>query len=276
MKQEDKLLALAREQLGTTESPPGSNNVKYNTAYYGGPVHGSGYPWCCVFIWWLFRECGLSDLFCGGQKTAYCPFVVQYARDNGKWRTDGYRPGDLLLYDWDDDGVADHIGICETDTDEGGHLWAIEGNCGDAVQRARRWTGSILGAYRPAYDEAPAEDAKEVPTTAPETYTVQAGDMLGLIALKYGTTIRELARINGLSNPDLIYPGQMLQLRETQPAPPEGSKVDTDADRIEELARAVIRGEYGNGLARRIRLGKDYTAVQKKVNEILTGNGGAK
>lgn len=270
MKQEDKLLALAREQLGTTESPPGSNNVKYNTAYYGGEVRGSGYPWCCAFIWWLFRECGLSELFCGGQKTAYCPFVVQYARDNGKWRTDGYRPGDLLLYDWDDDGVADHIGICETDTDEGGHLWAIEGNCGDAVQRARRWTGSILGAYRPEYGEdedGPSETP--APTDEPETYTVQPGDMLGLIALRYGTSIRELARINGLSNPDLIYPGQVLKIRESgTPAPTDGNGT---AEEIRAKARAVIRGEYGNGLVRRIRLGKDYDAVQAEVNRLLRG-----
>ncbi|MBR4579404.1 MAG: LysM peptidoglycan-binding domain-containing protein [Oscillospiraceae bacterium] len=214
MKQADKLLALAREQLGTTESPPGSNNVKYNTAYYGGEVRGRNYPWCCAFIWWLFRECGLSELFCGGQKTAYCPFVVQYARDNGKWRTEGYRPGDLLLYDWDDDGVADHIGICETDTDEGGHLWAIEGNCGDSVQRARRWTGSILGAYRPAYDEAPGAEASEDPA-APETYTVRKGDMLGRIAARHGTTVEELVRLNNIKNPNRIYPGQVLRLRES-------------------------------------------------------------
>lgn len=41
---------------------------------------------------------------------------------------------------------------------------------------------------------------------------------------------------------------------------------------VDELAREVIRGEWGNGYDRRVRLtqaGYDYDAVQKRVNEIL-------
>ena len=41
---------------------------------------------------------------------------------------------------------------------------------------------------------------------------------------------------------------------------------------IEELARAVIRGEYGNGQERKDRLGNLYNEVQARVNEILLGN----
>lgn len=57
----------------------------------------------------------------------------------------------------------------------------------------------------------------------PETYTVQPGDMLGLIAARFGTTIDELARINGIKNVNLIFPGQVLKLYEpseqSEPAP---------------------------------------------------------
>lgn len=35
------------------------------------------------------------------------------------------------------------------------------------------------------------------------------------------------------------------------------------------LAQAVIRGDYGNGEERRLRLGSLYDAVQARVNEIL-------
>lgn len=56
---------------------------------------------------------------------------------------------------------------------------------------------------------------------------------------------------------------------EEEPTPqPEPTKKSVD-----ELAREVIRGEWGNGSDRRIRLtqaGYDYDAVQKRVNEILT------
>lgn len=36
-----KLLKLARQELGEREYPPNSNNIKYNTAYYGKEVSGS-------------------------------------------------------------------------------------------------------------------------------------------------------------------------------------------------------------------------------------------
>lgn len=41
---------------------------------------------------------------------------------------------------------------------------------------------------------------------------------------------------------------------------------------IEELAKAVIRGEYGNGEERKQKLGNLYNEVQKRVNEILGNN----
>lgn len=43
------------------------------------------------------------------------------------------------------------------------------------------------------------------------TYTVQSGDNLSAIASKLGTTYQALAQRNGLSNPNLIYPGQLLE-----------------------------------------------------------------
>ncbi|EGO2516228.1 TPA: LysM peptidoglycan-binding domain-containing protein, partial [Enterococcus faecalis] len=41
-------------------------------------------------------------------------------------------------------------------------------------------------------------------------YTVQYGDNLSSIAAKLGTTYQALAALNGLANPNLIYPGQTL------------------------------------------------------------------
>lgn len=41
-------------------------------------------------------------------------------------------------------------------------------------------------------------------------YTVRYGDTLSEIASKYGTTYQHLAQINNISNPNLIYPGQVL------------------------------------------------------------------
>lgn len=41
-------------------------------------------------------------------------------------------------------------------------------------------------------------------------YTVQQGDNLSRIAARFGTTYTYLARVNGLSNPRVIIPGQRL------------------------------------------------------------------
>lgn len=44
-------------------------------------------------------------------------------------------------------------------------------------------------------------------------YTVQSGDTLSGIAGKYGTTYQKIAQLNGLANPNLIYPGQKLRVK---------------------------------------------------------------
>ena len=44
------------------------------------------------------------------------------------------------------------------------------------------------------------------------TYTVKSGDTLSGIAARYGTTYQAIAAKNGLSNPNLIYPGQVLHI----------------------------------------------------------------
>lgn len=45
---------------------------------------------------------------------------------------------------------------------------------------------------------------------ARKTYTVKSGDTLSGIAAAYGTSWQHLADINGIANPNLIYPGQVL------------------------------------------------------------------
>lgn len=45
-----------------------------------------------------------------------------------------------------------------------------------------------------------------------ETYTVHAGDTLSQIAVTYGVSVSRLAELNGISNPDLIYPGEVIRI----------------------------------------------------------------
>ena len=60
MNQVQQILKKADSFLGVKESPAGSNKVLFNTKYYGKVVSGPKYPWCMVFIWYLFYICALS------------------------------------------------------------------------------------------------------------------------------------------------------------------------------------------------------------------------
>ena len=91
----EKILEIARSQIGARESPANSDNVKYNTAYYGREVSGK-YPWCAVFVWWVFREAGAPELYYGGGETAYCPTLMSFHK---KQAVTDYRPGDIVFFD---------------------------------------------------------------------------------------------------------------------------------------------------------------------------------
>lgn len=152
-----KILAMAISFLGMHESPANSNNVQFNTEYYGGPVSGAAYPWCCAFVWGVFQKCGAAELFCGGQKTAWCPFVESYAKAHNQWVTKDFIPGDCMLFNFQGGTLAGHIGIVEKKNADGSYT-CIEGNTsvtsddnGGEVMRRVRYAKNILGAFRPAY-----------------------------------------------------------------------------------------------------------------------------
>ncbi len=61
-------------------------------------------------------------------------------------------------------------------------------------------------------DFNPVNGAQAHGAAPAEAYTVRSGDNLTKIAKKYGTTWQELAKLNNISNPNLIYPGQKLKI----------------------------------------------------------------
>lgn len=164
MKTADKVLEIARSQIGITEYPPNSNNVKYNTAYYGQPVYdglwGCEFPWCVVFLWWCFRAAEMSDLFYDGYRTAGCGTLSDFYIKNGQFVTYGYKKGDIVFFSFKKD--FQHVGIIE-EVNADGTYTCIEGNTssdawgsqdnGGAVCRKRRLLMNICGAGRPNYEK---------------------------------------------------------------------------------------------------------------------------
>ena len=74
-----------------------------------------------------------------------------------------------------------------------------------------------------APDISPTPDAPHaLPTLRvdPTQYTVQANDSLGVIAQRYGVSLDALVLANNIANPDLLEPGQQLEIPATDPLPP--------------------------------------------------------
>ncbi|HZQ81707.1 MAG TPA: CHAP domain-containing protein [Gaiellaceae bacterium] len=117
-------LAKAKTQLGVKESPPTSNRVAFSE-WYG--VIG---PWCAMFASWCYVESG-SKTFAQGKDYSYVPYIVGDARagKNNLTVTTDPQPGDLVCYDWDHDGVADHVGLFNAWISlPAGTFEAVEGN----------------------------------------------------------------------------------------------------------------------------------------------------
>jgi peptidoglycan hydrolase-like protein with peptidoglycan-binding domain len=136
----EKALAFLISKLGEKESPPESNRVSWASEWYG--VIG---PWCAMAVTRAYVEAG-SKVFRRGSKFSYCPYIVNAARaGDGLVVTRDPKPGDVVLYDWNGDGVADHVGLFEKWVERGAFFYAIEGNTavgndsngGEVMRRSR-------------------------------------------------------------------------------------------------------------------------------------------
>jgi LysM repeat protein len=63
-----------------------------------------------------------------------------------------------------------------------------------------------------AWSTAPKPAVTSPGPVATSTYVVRAGDTLATVASAHATTWQQLAQLNHLPNPDLIYPGQQLRM----------------------------------------------------------------
>ena len=193
----NQLLTIARKQLGICENPPSSNNVRYNTWYYGREVMGSAYPWCMVFVQWVFAQAGVKLPV----RTASCGALMNAAKAAGCWVTAGFKPGDVVIYDFPGGAATDHCGIVETELPDYG-VQAVEGNTsqsgsqsnGGMVCRKNRPGKYIVGAVRPVFDKEKEEDDMVIYKTlndVPSGYKAAVQKAMDKDALK-GTSGKEI------------------------------------------------------------------------------------
>jgi LysM repeat protein len=59
-------------------------------------------------------------------------------------------------------------------------------------------------------DPSPVKPTPVVIQNPPVTYKIKAGDTLSAIATRYHTTVDAIVHLNNITNPNLIYVGQVL------------------------------------------------------------------
>ena len=137
-----KIISVAVMQIGNSGGQP-------YWSWYG---FGSRVEWCACFVSWCANECGYID---AGiiPKFASCDVGMTWFKDHSRWQSNTYTPreGDIIFFDWDSDGLANHVGIVEKVED--GKVHTIEGNSSDACKRLQYNSvdSRILGYGVPAY-----------------------------------------------------------------------------------------------------------------------------
>jgi hypothetical protein len=149
-----QIIDKAKEEIGVHESPPNSNNVKYNTWYYGHPVSGAEYPWCAVFISWLFKaEQGLCP------KTASCVNMLAWFEQK-RQLVKTPMAGDIVFFKFPTNPRrTNHVGIVVSVSSDGRTINTIEGNTsvkgsqtnGGMVMQRNRYS-NIVAYARPRYE----------------------------------------------------------------------------------------------------------------------------
>lgn len=101
-------------------------------------------------------------------------------------------------------------------------------------------------ATTPTATPTPVTTPTPVPSGTATTYRVQWGDWLGKIADKHGVTVEALIAANPGINPNVIYPGQTLNIPApgSAPATPSGSVTGP-------TTYTVQRGEWLSQIARK-------------------------
>ena len=157
--QKEILLNLARGYIGVEQFDSRHNTMV--SIYNSGKSSYSGYrvstydDWCDIFVSSMYQHSGLIDLI---DKEAYVPYHISLMKNKGIWIGKSTpQPGDVITFDWNIDGVADHIAIVEKV--EGDKVITIEGNTSDrnydeskVVRKSHKLSARyIIGYGRPQY-----------------------------------------------------------------------------------------------------------------------------
>ncbi|EST22762.1 LysM peptidoglycan-binding domain-containing protein [Streptomyces niveus] len=200
------MIAQAEKSLGMRE--PNSIQTWYRQR--NGSAFGGNFAWCNAAITYWAVQAGEHAAVCFGTDYAYTVWHAQRFQTAKQWHTDvaGIKRGDIVFFDWNGSnsvGAIDHIGIVTGVS--GGNVYTIEGNTENVCARRVRGASTIVGYGRPKY-----KTTTTPPAAGTGTYKVKSGDTLGEIAEAHDTTVKILADLNKIKDPNKIGAGLILKL----------------------------------------------------------------
>ena len=117
----NKIVEIAIGEIGIEEVPANSNLTKYGE-WFG----FDGVAWCGIFVSYCYYLAGYPLKHLGFKKGfAGCQTAMAYFKQHNMITTDP-QPGDLVFFDWNNDGRFDHVGIFLSWN--GNNFFDIEGN----------------------------------------------------------------------------------------------------------------------------------------------------
>jgi hypothetical protein len=117
------IISVAAKEVGTTENPPGSNKTKYGE-WFG----ENGVKWCAIFVSWVYYHAGDPLGYIDtGKGYSNCQDGYEHWKKNGELTTKP-QMGDIVLFDWNEDGHCDHTGIFYQWIEAGKSFQSYEGN----------------------------------------------------------------------------------------------------------------------------------------------------
>jgi len=103
---ENKIINIARKEIGQGEKPLNSNKTKYGK-WFG----FDGVAWCGMFVSWCYAEANFQLPKIGFTKGfAGCQTAVAYFKKNNMITTKPVE-GNIVFFDWNADGRYDHTGL---------------------------------------------------------------------------------------------------------------------------------------------------------------------
>jgi Putative peptidoglycan binding domain/CHAP domain len=140
----ERILAIAQGEVGTREA---TGNNDGDVCKYPGFFGRGQESYCADFTSWVITHAG------GSLNDPWCPSIKSNLINTGNWKgKSNPQPGDIVLFDWDHDNVADHVGLVKS-VNANGTLTTIEGNTGgpggEGVWEKTRGWDFVMGFGNP-------------------------------------------------------------------------------------------------------------------------------